>query len=191
MNPHPPQDCGELPERVVALIGYEVVKVVAACHERDILHGDIKVGWGWGGVGGGWGWVWSWGFGVWGLGVCGGVTYDTRAMKEAVSSVCCLFGCDGSGLRCSIRLPLAVDLILPTLWTTNPNHSPNTHHFTPPNQTSHPQPNFTQPANFILRDRKTNPLGSPNESSYYSQPWLAAIDLGCAQHLGPDVSESL
>jgi hypothetical protein len=29
---------------VVALLANEVVKVVAACHERDILHGDIKVG---------------------------------------------------------------------------------------------------------------------------------------------------
>lgn len=37
------QDCGNLPERVVALIAHEVVKVVEACHARSILHGDIKV----------------------------------------------------------------------------------------------------------------------------------------------------
>lgn len=42
-NPTHTQDCGELPERVIALIAYETVKVVAACHERDIMHGDIKV----------------------------------------------------------------------------------------------------------------------------------------------------
>lgn len=45
-----------------------------------------------------------------------------------------------------------------------------------------------QPANFLLRDRKSNPLGSPNDTRVYALPWLAAIDLGCAQHLGPDVS---
>ena len=37
------QDCGQLPERVVALLAHEVVRVVSACHARDILHGDIKV----------------------------------------------------------------------------------------------------------------------------------------------------
>jgi serine/threonine protein kinase len=44
-----------------------------------------------------------------------------------------------------------------------------------------------KPANFILRDRKSNPLGSPQDPRWYGVPWLAAIDLGCAQHLGPEV----
>jgi serine/threonine protein kinase len=35
---------GNLPERAVALIAYEVLKIVDACHEAHILHGDIKVG---------------------------------------------------------------------------------------------------------------------------------------------------
>ena len=32
-----------MPERAVALIAYEVLKVVAACHAINVLHGDIKV----------------------------------------------------------------------------------------------------------------------------------------------------
>jgi calcium-dependent protein kinase len=36
------QDRGALPERAVALIGYEVLKVVAACHRNGVLHGDVK-----------------------------------------------------------------------------------------------------------------------------------------------------
>lgn len=78
------QDCGELPERVVALLAHEVLATLKACHERSILHGDIK------------------------------------------------------------------------------------------------------PANFLLRDRKANPLGTPGDPRMHELPWLAAIDLGCAQHLGPD-----
>jgi len=35
-------DRGALPERAVALIGYEVLKVVAACHRNNVLHGDVK-----------------------------------------------------------------------------------------------------------------------------------------------------
>lgn len=33
-----------MPERAVALIAFEVLKVVAACHNIHVLHGDIKVG---------------------------------------------------------------------------------------------------------------------------------------------------
>eukprot|EP00775_Hariotina_reticulata_P009959 gene9959-10114_t len=36
------QDHGELPERAVALIAYEVLQVVEKCHELGILHGDVK-----------------------------------------------------------------------------------------------------------------------------------------------------
>lgn len=36
------QDHGPLSERAVALIGYEVLKVVKACHDHGILHGDVK-----------------------------------------------------------------------------------------------------------------------------------------------------
>jgi serine/threonine protein kinase len=36
------QDLGALPERAVALIGYEVLKVVATCHRHNVLHGDVK-----------------------------------------------------------------------------------------------------------------------------------------------------
>lgn len=57
---------------------------------------------------------------------------------------------------------------------------------TPPTTTTHHI--RKQPANFLLRDRKANPLGSPNDPRMHELPWLAAIDLGCAQHLGPDVS---
>ncbi|KIZ00722.1 Calcium-dependent protein kinase 2 [Monoraphidium neglectum] len=36
------EQVGNLPERAVALIAYEVLKIVDACHEAHILHGDIK-----------------------------------------------------------------------------------------------------------------------------------------------------
>lgn len=78
------EDVGNLPERAVALVAYEVLKVVAACHEAHILHGDIK------------------------------------------------------------------------------------------------------PANFMLRTRKDNPLGNPNDPRVVSIPWLAGIDFGCAQPVGDE-----
>jgi hypothetical protein len=43
-----------------------------------------------------------------------------------------------------------------------------------------------QPANFVLRHRQKNPLVS-GDLQYLFTPWLAAIDLGCSQYLGPDV----
>ncbi|KAI8467254.1 MAG: hypothetical protein J3K34DRAFT_523859 [Monoraphidium minutum] len=76
-------DWGQMPERAVALIAYEVLKVVAACHAINVLHGDIK------------------------------------------------------------------------------------------------------PANFVLRHRQKNPLVS-GDLQYLFTPWLAAIDLGCSQYLGPE-----
>jgi serine/threonine protein kinase len=77
-----------MPERAVALIAYEVLKVVAACHAINVLHGDIK------------------------------------------------------------------------------------------------------PANFVLRHRQRNPLVS-GDLTYLFTPWLAAIDLGCSQYLGPEVRGSV
>lgn len=35
-------DVGALPERSVALIAYEVLQVIKACHDNSIVHGDVK-----------------------------------------------------------------------------------------------------------------------------------------------------
>ncbi|KAI8463640.1 MAG: kinase-like domain-containing protein [Monoraphidium minutum] len=78
------EDVGNLPERAVALIAYEALKMVEVCHDAQILHGDIK------------------------------------------------------------------------------------------------------PANFMLRTRKDNPLGSPNDPRMTSIAWLAGIDFGCAQPVGSE-----
>ncbi len=40
---HRPQQQGALPERGVAMLVYEVLRVVRCCHAAGILHGDIKV----------------------------------------------------------------------------------------------------------------------------------------------------
>ncbi len=40
---HRPQEQGALPERAVAMLVYEVLRVVRCCHAAGILHGDIKV----------------------------------------------------------------------------------------------------------------------------------------------------
>jgi serine/threonine protein kinase len=37
------QKKGALPEHCVAVVLFEVLKVVAACHRRSVFHGDIKV----------------------------------------------------------------------------------------------------------------------------------------------------
>ena len=39
----PSQDNGPLPERAVAMLVYEILRVVRCCHAAGILHGDIKV----------------------------------------------------------------------------------------------------------------------------------------------------
>lgn len=37
------QVSGPLPERHVAMLVYEVLRLVRCCHSANILHGDIKV----------------------------------------------------------------------------------------------------------------------------------------------------
>jgi serine/threonine protein kinase len=142
-----------MPERAVALIAYEVLKVVSACHAINVLHGDIKP--------------------------ANFVLRHRQVRTGNLGLDMVLFHgaqlASARGQHAGKLLPRATGRRGPLLRTS-------------PAACTHPCGPHAQHASVHARPctLQRNPLVS-GDLTYLFTPWLAAIDLGCSQYLGPEV----